>query len=349
MNTTTSYSKGNGIAKASSEAKTQLDDNDQAYSTLPQVQAGLPQNISNGPFDLAQYFGLNAKTMDVTHAFYTHQYQMNGGKMNKYVPYSGAKGLVMSYYDLVGQGHYMAQLAQNYTLFDYWFQGAFGGSMLNHQWLITPGCPYFPNPPSSMVNSISGTTGKIIYPEKAITPDNYVVNTAYSVNKPYPVTMPPLANLVPSQNTTTIGDLLTSAGISWKWYSGGYNDAMNGTPDSSWQAHHQPFVFFKNYEVGTEGRNHLQDETDLFNDLKNNQLPSVSFYKPLGKDNMHPGYSTVGGSSEEKLKQVIEAVQASKYWNNSMIFITFDEYGGRWDHVAPPKVDSKYLNLNLNN
>jgi len=45
------------------------------------------------------------------------------------------------------------------------------------------------------------------------------------------------------------------------------------------------------------------------------------------------------GSSDLKIKQIVEKLKASRYWSNLVIFITFDEHGGRWDHVAPPTVD----------
>lgn len=68
-------------------------------------------------------------------------------------------------------------------------------------------------------------------------------------------------------------------------------------------------------------------------------IPQVSFYKPLGKYNYHPQYSIVSGEAEDKLRQIVTAIQQSSVYANSAIFITFDEHGGRWDHVAPPKVD----------
>jgi phospholipase C len=78
--------------------------------------------------------------------------------------------------------------------------------------------------------------------------------------------------------------------ITWNWYAGDWNQAVNGTPDHSCQYHHQTFNNFKNYAPGQPGRYHLKDEDDLLYDLENT-LPQVSFYKPLGMYNMHPGYS----------------------------------------------------------
>jgi len=228
----------------------------------------------------------------------------------------------------------------NYTLFDNWFHGAFGGSFLNHYYLISASIPYFPNPPPEIVNVINETTGKIVNMsyELPLSPDFFAVNTMFATSQPHP----PGFNtslLLPPQNATNIGDLLTEKGISWKWYSGGYNDAMAGNASSFFQFHHQPFIYFSNYSVGSPGRAHLKDEVDLLNDIDNGKLPQVTFYKALGEFNMHPEYSTIGGSSDEKIREIVNKIRNSSYWANSVIFVTFDEHGGRWDHVSPPVKD----------
>jgi len=330
--------KANGIARANQESTTQVDRNDKPYEFLPQIQPRVPTNLPNKPYDLGPYIGMYNETVDLTHAFYTEQMQINKGKMNKFVAYGSSKGLTVSYYDY--QHNYLAQLAQNYTMFDAWHHALFGGSFGNHQWLITPHTPVFPNAPKEIVNVLD-KDGNLANPdadEEPVTPDGYAVNTIYSVSQPHP-SYANVSHLLPLQNHTTIGDLLTEANISWKWYSGGYNDAMAGKPDRSFQFHHQAFVYFANYDVGKPGRAHLQDYDDLIFDLKNNSLPQVSFYKPLGRYNMHPGYSIVGGEAEQKLEEVMNAIMNSTYWPNTVVFITFDEHGGRWDHVAPPVID----------
>jgi len=123
--------------------------------------------------------------------------------MNKFVSYGNAKGLTMSNYDV--RKLYLGELAMNYTLFDNWFHGAFGGSFLNHYYLISASIPVFPNPPMDIVNEINQTTGKIvdIAWEKLLTPDFYAVNTMYSVSEP----RNPHANvsrLLPLQNSSIL-------------------------------------------------------------------------------------------------------------------------------------------------
>jgi acid phosphatase len=218
-------------------------------------------------------------------------------------------------------------------------QQRFGGSWGNHQWLITTTpCP-FPNAPPEIVNVLDEKGVPIGYPtERIVTPDGVAVNTVYSTNPPHPSNFN-ASRALPLQNGTTIGDLLTEAKVTWKWYSGGWKDANNGKPDPSFQYHHQPFNYYSKYAPGQLGRDNLQDEDDLLADLAQGTLPQVSFYKPLGRYNMHPGYSVVADESEHKLQQVMGAIMNSKYWSNCLVLITFDEHGGRWDHVPPKTID----------
>jgi len=83
---------------------------------------------------------------------------------------------------------------------------------------------------------------------------------------------------------------------------------------------------------------HLKDEGDFYADVAANKLPAVSFIKPLGADNEHPGYATEM-NGQQHAADLVSAIQNSPYWADTAIIITYDEHGGRWDHVAPPVVD----------
>jgi len=64
----------------------------------------------------------------------------------------------------------------------------------------------------------------------------------------------------------------------------------------------------------------------------------VSFVKPLGPDNEHPGYADLL-RGERHVADLVRAVANSPAWPGTVIIVTYDEHGGRWDHVAPPVVD----------
>jgi phospholipase C len=315
------------------------------YATLPQprdttqkgspVDPRFPANLPVAPFDTAKYVPADQKTGDLVHRFYQQQFQIDGGKMDKFVAVSDAAGLVMSYYDATNLPE--GKLAQQYTLADNFFHAAFGGSFLNHMWLICACSPVWPNAPASVVIQL-GADGSLVK-DGQVTPNGYVVNTSYTINLPHPKTITDTTRLVPNQTMPTIGDLLSEKGISWAWFSGGWNDALAGHPDPLFQFHHQPFAFFANYADGTAAKQaHLKDEQVFLKDLQSGSLPAVSFVKPLGPDNEHPGYAALL-RGQQHVADLVKAVQNSQYWPDTAIIITYDENGGRWDHVAPPVVD----------
>ena len=128
---------------------------------------------------------------------------------------------------------------------------------------------------------------------------------------------------------------MTDAGVSWNWYAGGWDDANSGHPGPLFQYHHQPFNYFADYAPGQPGRAHLQDETKFFAAAEDGTLPTVSFVKPYGAENEHPGYASASDGSDH-LVDLISAVMAGPQAEKTLIVVTYDEFGGQWDHVSPP-------------
>jgi acid phosphatase len=229
----------------------------------------------------------------------------------------------------------VAAADSEYTLADHFFHAAYGVSLLNHFWLIGAATPKWPNAPAA-VRAQVGPSGQLLR-DGAVTPDGYLVNTAYSAIGPHPAQTNP-AELVPPLTNPTIGDRLSAKGITWAWYSGGWNAARAGHPDPLFQFNHQPFAYFANYAPGTAGAQHLQDETAFVAAIAHGTLPAVSFVKPDGQDNEHPGYANLY-DGETQTAQLIQQLMHSPQWKNTAIIVTYDENGGFWDHVPPPKVD----------
>jgi phospholipase C len=230
----------------------------------------------------------------------------------------------------------LAAEAQRYTLCDNFFHAAFGGSFLNHIWLIAARSPAFSGAPAAVVAQLDAS-GRLVR-DGFVTPDGFAVNTAFSVNTPHPATVP-AERLVPNQTFATIGDRLSERGVTWAWYSGGWNDAVAGHADPLFQFHHQPFVYFANYADGTDAKaEHLKDEQDFLAALRTGRLPAVAFVKPVGANNEHPGYTDLI-TGENHVKALVDAVRSSRHWNHTAVIITYDENGGFWDHVAPPVSD----------
>ncbi len=317
----------------------QVDSNGTPYTFLPPISAStaFPTNLPNTFFNIDQYIPNDEITPDVLHRYYQEQFQIDGGKMDKYALYNTSAGLSQGYYKtslipLLG-------IAQKYVLCDNFYHSAFGGSFLNHMWLIAAASPVFPNAPSSIVAQFDAS-GNLIK-DGQVTPDGYVVNTSYSVNTPHPASASPSV-LVPNQTIPTIGDRLSEKNISWAWYSGGWDSALAGTPDPTFQFHHQPFVYFANYADGTTAKaQHLKDEKEFILAAQKGTIPSVSFIKPLGINNEHPGYSDVA-NGENHAVELINDIMNGPNGKDVVIIVTYDENGGFWDHVAPPVIDTKW-------
>ena len=339
-----SFPGANGLANAGA-AVNQVDKSGTPYTTLPQPRdtsksptvpdPRYPANLPVQPFDIAQYISPTGHIDDLVHRFYQEQYQIDGGKMDKYVAWSDAAGETMGHYDASNMPE--GQLAKQYTIDDNFFHSAFGGSFINHQWLICACTPQWPNAPASKIIKLDATG--VLTKDGAVTPDGYVVNTSYTINNPHPASITDTTQLVPNLTMPTIGDRLNDKNVSWAWYSGGWNDALAGKADPNFQFHHQPFAFYANYADGTPAKaQHLKDETDFMSALTNNSLPAVSFIKPIGENNEHPGYADLA-TGQQHVADLVKAVQNSPYWADTAIIITYDENGGFWDHVSPPTGD----------
>lgn len=326
----------NGLSNAKNV--TQIDSSGKPFTYLPAIPntKAFPTDLPNHFFNIDQYVPADMKIPDLVHRYYQEQAQIHDGKMDRFADISDSKGLTMGYYDT--EKLLLAQEAKHYVLCDNMFHSVFGGSFLNHIWLVAAASPVFPNAPEADKAQFN-TAGELIR-DGFVTPDGHVVNTSYTVNTPHPdekVRRP--KDLIPSQSYPTIGDRMNDKGISWAWYSGGWDDAIAGHPDKSFQYHHQPFAYFDNYADNTPGRAaHLKDEKEFMEAAKNGTLPAVSFVKPIGIENEHPGYADVV-SGEKHVMQLIDEIRNGPNWKDCAIIITYDENGGFWDHVSPPKID----------
>ena len=251
------------------------------------------ENLPNAPFALkgpnAEDLPLSLVTRDLWHVFYQNQMQINGGKNDNFVAWGDSGGLVMGHY---AQSRYSLRLwdvAKEFVLCDNFFQGAFGGSFLNHQYLISATAPFYPNAAQSLAKAqiatlqsddpadprlkpldkspASAMTGPPQFGPSALTPDGYGVNT---LAPPYWPTWirdpqnpdyskPDLPNVLVPQTHEHIGDKLSKKNVDWAWYAGAWQATLDQFKDSggipkipNFQYHHQPFNYFK--QQGPENR-----------------------------------------------------------------------------------------------
>jgi acid phosphatase len=374
----------------------------------PVVTQTQSMGLPNAPFSVEHAFtaqsgvtlSRSAVTRDLVHKFFEHQMQIDGGKNDGYAAWSDAGGLTMGYWDTSGSALYA--LARQYVLADHFFQGAFGGSFLNHQYLICACAPEYPSADTASAHpSIailekdasghdlprlktaaksprSALDGKPVFVlSGSIAPANYfgdgkfyAVNTMQppfqpSGNPPAAVDTndlyadPANATTLPPQSAATIGDRLDAKHVPWVWYAGAWNAALAdgrqppdkvrraiyapqtpaGSPD--FQPHHQPFNYYAKFDptAGAAARAaHLKDYDDLIAAAAAGRLPSVVFYKPQGNLNQHPGYASIA-DGDAHIADLVARLRASPQWSGMVIVITYDEFGGAWDQVAPPRGD----------
>jgi phospholipase C len=309
------------------------------------------------PFDLTQFVAATDTTGDIIHRFYHEQLQIDNGvleasngSMDKFVTWSDNPGLVLSYLDATALPE--GKLAQQYTICDNFFHSAYGGSFLNHQFLVAAAAPEWEQPIPAGFQSSWDPASRNLNDANLTADGRFAVNTTYGAQTPHPPTvaaklMAPINNIDPTKPgyLPTIGDRLDDAGVSWKWYSGGWSNAIHGNADPLFQYHHQAFGYYAKYApfnadgtinpATTGPAAHLQDEATFFSDVAQGALPAVTFIKPLGPDNEHPGYASLL-RGQQHVAALVQTIQNSPFGARTAIIITYDENGGRWDHVPPP-------------
>jgi phospholipase C len=225
------------------------------------------------------------------------------------------------------------QMAETYTFADRMFQTNQGPSMPAHQFIISgtsapsPGSNLFASenpktsgPPDAGCDAPAGSTVALIDPsgnEKSNNP------------------------IYPCFEHQTLTDLLEANGNTWRYYtSSGY---AGGSGLALWIGpeaiqHICGSLTGPNGTCGgSDWTNHVVlNQAQILTDISNNQLQDVSWVIPTGQASDHPG--TTDGSGPSWVASVVNAIGNSPYWADTAIFITWDDWGGLYDHVPPPQV-----------
>ncbi|MGE8145173.1 acid phosphatase [Pseudomonas frederiksbergensis] len=251
------------------------------YPAGTQFQEHLP----NAPFALKGPQGedlpLSLVTRDLWHVFYQNQMQINGGKNDRFVAWADSGALTMGHYTQTRYSLRLWDVAKEFVLCDNFFQGAFGGSYLNHQYLISAQVPFYPDAANSIAkpniatlqsddptdnrlkpldaSPASAMTGPPQFGPSLLTPDGYAVNTMAPPYWPTWIRDPerpdyakPLPSVLVPQTHDHIGDKLSKKNVDWAWYGGAWQATIDEYKDSgaipkipNFQYHHQPFNYFK--------------------------------------------------------------------------------------------------------
>lgn len=201
------------------------------------------------------------------------------------------------------------QLGEQYVLADNMFGSNFdSSSFVSHQYIIA-------GQAASSVN----------YPDDGWGcegPEGDGVPTVTSIRKIGP-------DIRPCYTYTTLGNELDAAGLSWRFYT--YPIGKNGGVWSAYQA-------ISSIYYGSDWNSDVvTPATQFYSDVSNGNLPTVSWITPTCQNSDHSGCD--GDSGPDWVASLVNAVGESQYWNSTVIFVMWDDYGGWYDHVAPPVLD----------
>lgn len=215
-------------------------------------------------------------------------------------------------------------LAKEFTLSDHFFASAHG--------------PSFPNHLFSIAATAGGAHDAPVRPraaERALLSDGFA--KTWGCDAPEGTLVEVFdaegesIKVPPCFDFLTEGDLLREAGIPWAYYAA--TDTQYGY---IWSAYSAIARYRNDPEVWAE---HMRPVDELLGDIEQGLLPPVTWVTPRGELSDHAsGNSWCHGYNWTT--EVINAVMRSPMWRDTAVFLTWDDYGGFYDHVAPPRVDA---------
>jgi phospholipase C len=213
-------------------------------------------------------------------------------------------------------------LAERYTFGDRMFQTNQGPSFPAHQFII------------SGTSAPDATSNLFVAENPNQTPNgcnSYPTNTVPVIDPNGNYT-----HIFPCFEHPTLTDFLNNAGISWRYYAPN-PDWLGTAPnaiDHMCQAHTINGVPTC---TGPDWANVITPETQFLTDIAKGELAAVTWLNPQGHTSDHA--IATDGSGPSWVASVVNAVGNSPYWRNTAIIITWDDWGGWYDHVAPTVVD----------
>jgi phospholipase C len=196
--------------------------------------------------------------------------------------------------------------AQNFVLADHMFTSVHGPSFPNHLYTVAAQSGGAINDP---VNT-GGEWGCGALPSATV----QVLNANGSVT-----------NQFPCFDFDTLPDRLQAANISWKYYARSQGEEC-------------PLAAIKHIRETSLWTDHVVSVDQFATDAKNGQLPTVSWVEPPLNDSDHPSQSICQG--ENWTVQQLNVVMEGPEWNSTAVFLTWDDFGGFYDHVAPAQIDA---------
>jgi phospholipase C len=235
----------------------------------------------------------------------------NAGKMNGFDLNTNGPGPTLTPYTFVDPsdiGPYL-QMANQYVLADKHFASHLDASLVAHQYIVAAQANGAANLPTGSWGC-EGASGDLI---PTLNQDRSIAG----------LLQPPCFTY------KNMADVLDTAGLTWRFYAPHISESGGGY--SSFQADSD---IYNGPEWNT---NVISPETTILTDIPNGQLANVTWVVPTDTNSDHPGSNNGGGPSW--VASIVNAIGESQFWNSTEIFVTWDEWGGEYDHVPPPYKD----------
>ncbi len=217
-------------------------------------------------------------------------------------------------------------LAKRYTIADRMFQSNTGPSFPAHLYLIAGQAAYVASNPNQL-----GTT-KFAWGCDS-PPDARVALIGPDGNEIDP-------GISPCLDFPTLADAANSSGVTWRYYAPGLNQLGN-----IWSA----YDAIAHIRFSPRWENVVSPETRIINDAVIGDLPSITWVVPTMQDSDHPmprnattkDVGVKGGAQygPDWVASIVNAVGHTPFWNSTVIFVVWDDWGGWYDHVPPPRLD----------
>jgi phospholipase C len=211
-------------------------------------------------------------------------------------------------------------LAKQYVLNDHMFQTQGSGSFTAHQDLIRGDTAI--NSTYQLIDFPSGGAGQ---PWGC---DSSPGSTTSLITQNNQWRQYRAAGPFPCLTYETLRDTFDAAGVSWRYYAPAVGQSFGG---DLWNA----FDAIKAVRYGSEWTTNVASpETKVFTDIGRDTLPSVSWVIPDYQNSDHPGDSSDTGPSW--VANVVNHIGQSDAWDSTAIVVVWDDWGGWFDHIAPP-------------
>jgi phospholipase C len=240
-----------------------------------------------------------------------------GGKMNGF---DRVDPTMLSYsYVPASEAVPYFQLAERFTFADRMFQSNTGPSFVAHQFLIAGHAPRA---------TLSGQSGFVIENPGALPWGCDAIQNALTILLPTGGELS--AAGIPCFDYVTLADAMDRKGVTWRYYA-----PQITRKDALWSA----FQSIGHVRHGPDWSSHVvSPETQVLADVASGQLAQVTWVTPSSRNSDHP--MMTGPHGPDWVASVVNAVGASPFWQDTVVFITWDDWGGFYDHVAPPQLDA---------